>query len=207
MTKKEHWEKVYASKNFTEVSWFQEVPITSIEFLQNAKIAKTAKIIDIGGGESNFVNHLLSAGYEDITVLDISETAIAKKKAELGEAAQKVKWIVSDVVDFQPTECYDFWHDRATFHFLTVEEDIEKYLTTIKNNVNPNGTLVVGTFSEQGPTKCSGLEIKQYSETSLSAKITRFFEKIRCITTEHATPFGTLQDFLFCSFRNLEMAS
>jgi 2-polyprenyl-3-methyl-5-hydroxy-6-metoxy-1,4-benzoquinol methylase len=203
MDKKAHWEKVYQSKNFTEVSWFQDVPTTSIDFLQASQLPKNAAIIDIGGGESNFVNYLLSAGYRNISVLDISESAIEKKKVELGELAKNVKWIVSDIVDFQPSEQYDFWHDRATFHFLTQETDIEKYLETIRQNVKPKGVLTIGTFSENGPTKCSGLEIKQYSEVSLSEKITRFFTKLKCITTEHITSFDTVQKFLFCSFQNI----
>ncbi len=203
MNRKDYWEQIYQRKNFTEVSWYQAVPKTSIEFLKNAKIPKTAKIIDIGGGESQFVNYLLEKGYKNITVLDISANAIEKKRAELGKNANKINWIVSDIVDFVPTEKYDFWHDRATFHFLTQENEIEQYLHTIKNNVNTNGVLVVGTFSENGPTKCSGLEIKQYSEIALSEKISAFFNKIKCITTEHLTPFNTVQNFIFCSFKNL----
>ena len=203
MNRKDYWEQIYQNKNFTEVSWYQAVPKTSIDFLKTSKIPKTAKIIDIGGGESQFVNYLLAKGYKNITVLDISANAIEKKKAELGKKANKINWIVCDIVDFQPTEKYDFWHDRATFHFLTQENEIEKYLQTIKNNVNTNGILVVGTFSENGPTKCSGLEIKQYSEVALSEKISTFFNKIKCITTEHLTPFSTIQNFIFCSFQNL----
>ncbi len=203
MNRKDYWEQIYQDKNFTEVSWYQAVPKTSIDFLKNSKIPKTAKIIDIGGGESQFVNYLLEKGYKNISVLDISANAIEKKKAELGKNANKINWIVSDIVDFLPTEKYDFWHDRATFHFLTQADEIEKYLQTIKNNVNTNGVLVVGTFSENGPTKCSGLEIKQYSEVALSEKISAFFNKIKCITTEHLTPFNTVQNFIFCSFKNL----
>jgi 2-polyprenyl-3-methyl-5-hydroxy-6-metoxy-1,4-benzoquinol methylase len=203
MNKKKHWENVYQTKKFTEVSWFQDVPTTSIDFFKVAQLPKSAAIIDIGGGESNFVNYLLSEGYTNITVLDISQNAIEKKQAELGEMAKDVKWMVSDIVDFQPSEQYDFWHDRATFHFLTQETDIEKYLETIRLNVKLQGILTIGTFSENGPTKCSGLEIKQYSEVSLSEKITRFFTKLKCITTEHITPFDTVQNFLFCSFQNL----
>ena len=203
MNRKDYWEQIYQNKNFTEVSWYQAVPKTSIDFLKTSKMPKTAKIIDIGGGESQFVNYLLAKGYKNITVLDISANAIEKKKAELGKKANKINWIVCDIVDFQPTKKYDFWHDRATFHFLTQENEIEKYLQTIKNNVNTNGILVVGTFSENGPTKCSGLEIKQYSEVALSEKISTFFNKIKCITTEHLTPFSTIQNFIFCSFQNL----
>ena len=203
MTRKEHWEKVYQTKEFSEVSWYQATPTESIAFLEAAQLPRNAKIIDIGGGESLFVNYLLSAGYENITVLDISENAIEKKKTELKEDAAKITWIVSDIADFQPIQKYDFWHDRATFHFLTEKKEINKYLKTIKKYVNQQGILIVGTFSETGPTKCSGLAIKQYSETTLSERIGKFFNKIKCISTEHLTPFNTIQNFLFCSFQNL----
>ena len=201
--RKEHWEKIYQNKAFAETSWYQELPVTSIEFLKSANLSRSAKIIDVGGGESRFVNYLLTEGYQDITVLDISQTAIDKKRQELGEAADRVRWIVSDVLEFRPEECYDFWHDRATFHFLTLENEIEEQLQIMQAFIAKEGTLVIGTFSENGPTMCSGLEIKQYSERSLSAQVSRFFQKIRCITTDHLTPYKTVQNFVFCSFRKL----
>jgi 2-polyprenyl-3-methyl-5-hydroxy-6-metoxy-1,4-benzoquinol methylase len=203
LTRKAHWENVYERKNFEAVSWFQEMPTTSIEFLQAAQLPKSAKIIDIGGGESRFVDYLLAAGYENITVLDISATAIEKKKQALGEQGKNITWIVSDILDFKPSEKYDFWHDRATFHFLTQPTEVKKYVTTLKKGIQPNGILVIGTFSESGPTKCSGLEIKQYSASTLATQVSRFFEKIKCIDTEHLTPFETVQHFVFCSFKRL----
>lgn len=202
-TRKEHWETVYERKNFEEVSWFQEMPTTSIKFLQAAQLPKSAKIIDIGGGESRFVDYLLAEGYENITVLDISATAIEKKKQTLGEKSKNITWIVSDILDFKPSEKYDFWHDRATFHFLTQPTEVKKYVTTLKKGIQPNGTLIIGTFSESGPTKCSGLEIKQYSASTLVTQMSRFFDKIRCIDTEHLTPCETVQYFVFCSFKRL----
>lgn len=176
-TRKEHWEKIYHNKPFEQTSWYQEMPTTSIEFLHSARLPKSAKIIDIGGGESRFVNYLLAEGYEHVTVLDISQNAIDKKRQELGPASDKVRWIVSDIVDFQPTERYDFWHDRATFHFLTEEADIQKYLETMRQFIAPEGNIAIGTFSENGPTKCSGIDIKQYSERSLSELVSQFFKR------------------------------
>ncbi len=202
-TRKEHWEKIYQHKEFAQTSWYQEMPTTSIEFLESAKLPRSAKIIDVGGGESQFVNYLLAEGYQDITVLDISQNAIDKKQQELGEAAHQIRWIVSDIIDFRPDKQYDFWHDRATFHFLTADTEVEKHIKTMREFIVPEGILVIGVFSENGPTKCSGLEIKQYSEHSLSERISRFFHKIRCITTDHLTPFDTIQNFVFCSFRRL----
>lgn len=202
INRKKHWDHVYEAKALKEVSWFQPTPETSLEFIHEFNVPKSAKIIDVGGGESLLVDHLLDMGYEDITVLDISEKAIAKAKQRLGDRSKKVKWIVSDIAEFSPTEQYDFWHDRATFHFLTTEEEISNYLQVAKSAMQSNGILVIGTFSEHGPQKCSGLDVKQYSEKSLAEKLSALFKKIKCITVDHVTPFQTIQNFVFCSFLN-----
>ncbi|CAN5610745.1 class I SAM-dependent methyltransferase [soil metagenome] len=201
LERKKHWETIYKTKQLSEVSWFQPMPDTSLNFLKEFKIPFSAKIIDVGGGDSLLVDHLLKLGYTDVTVLDIAEEALEKAKKRLGVEAGKIKWIVCDAAAFQPVENYDFWHDRAAFHFLTDEKEIEKYIETIQKNLNPNGVLVVGTFSENGPKKCSGIEIKQYSESSMTELLQRSFEKIKCIIVDHETPFGTIQNFIFCSFR------
>ncbi|MEI7504672.1 MAG: class I SAM-dependent methyltransferase [Paludibacter sp.] len=201
--RKKHWENIYQTKELKDVSWFQPTPETSLDFFKQFNVPKTAKIIDIGGGDSYLVDYLLDLGYQDISVLDISEAAIDKAKQRLGERAKKVKWIISDATTFKPTEKYDFWHDRAAFHFLTDEQEISNYLETAQQNINPAGVLVIGTFSEQGPKKCNGIEIKQYSETTMTDQLKRFFEKIKCITVDHKTPFDTVQNFIFCSFRKL----
>ena len=204
--RKKHWEKIYQTKQLNEVSWFQPTPETSLDFIRQFNVPTTAKIIDIGGGDSFLVDNLLDKCYQDITVLDISEAAIERAKQRLGERATKVKWIVADAAKFQPTEKYDFWHDRAAFHFLTDEQEISNYLDTAQKNIRPTGFLVIGTFSEQGPKKCSGIEIKQYSENSMTVRLKNFFEKIKCITIDHKTPFDTIQNFVFCSFRKLQTA-
>lgn len=203
MDRQKHWEDIYQSKDTSEVSWFQASPTTSLQFVKEFKLPLSAKIIDVGGGDSFMVDRLLEMGYCNITVLDISKTAISKAKERLGEKAKTVKWIVADAAGFQPTETYDFWHDRAAFHFLTDKQEISNYVDTISSFVKPGGYLVLGTFSEQGPTKCSGIEIKQYSENTMTNLLTDFFNKIRCITVDHKTPFNTLQNFIFCSFRRL----
>ncbi len=199
-----HWENIYQTKELKEVSWFQPTPETSLDFFKQFNVATAAKIIDIGGGDSFLVDHLLDMGYENITVLDISATAIERAKERLGERAKNVTWIVADATTFKPTVKYDFWHDRAAFHFLRDEQEISNYLETAQQNINPTGVLVIGTFSEQGPKKCSGIEIKQYSETSMTKRLKLYFDKIKCITTDHITPFGTIQNFVFCSFRKLQ---
>ncbi len=207
LERKKHWENIYQTKNFTEVSWYQERPEISLGFLNEFKIEKTANIIDIGGGDSYFVDNLLDLGYENITVLDISEAALKKAQQRLGEKAKKVKWIEADITTFEPTEQYDFWHDRAVFHFLTQENEIINYLKSTQKGIKPAGVLILGTFSEQGPTKCSGIEIKQYSENSMTERLKTFFDKIKCITVDHITPFSTIQNFIFCSFKKIAFVS
>ncbi len=202
--RKKHWENIYQTKELKEVSWFQPTPETSLDFFKQFNVPTTSKVIDIGGGDSFLVDHLIDLGYQDISVLDISSAAIDRAKQRLGDKAKNVKWIVADAATFKPTEKYHFWHDRAAFHFLTDEQEISNYLKTAQENINPAGVLVIGTFSEQGPKKCSGIEIKQYSETTMTNRLKRFFEKIKCITVDHKTPFDTIQNFVFCSFRKLQ---
>ena len=199
--RKNHWEQIYQTKKPDQVSWYQPTPVTSLSFFEQYNVPKEAKIIDIGGGDSFLVDHLLNRGYKDITVLDISESSLERAKSRLGDRSGLVKWIVEDAATFEPTERYDFWHDRAAFHFLTKEDEIQNYINTVQQSINPSGILVLGTFSVQGPKKCSGIEIKQYSETSMTDRLKGTFEKIKCITVEHKTPFDTIQQFIFCSFR------
>lgn len=199
--RKEHWEKIYQTKELNEVSWYQPKPETSLDFFREFNVPINAKIIDIGGGDSLLVDCLLDLGYTDITILDISENAIERAKKRLNEKASKVKWIIADAADFKPLEKYDFWHDRAAFHFLTEENEIQKYLHTAQNFINPTGVMVIGTFSKLGPTKCSGIEIKQYSEESMDERLNTHFNKVKCVSVNHETPFNTVQSFIFCSFR------
>lgn len=198
---KHHWEKVFTTKAYNEVSWFQEYPKTSVEFLELFNLPLDANIIDVGAGDSRFVDVLLEKGYRNIWVLDISGAALERAKSRLGDKASQVNWVVSDVLDFKPAVKFDFWHDRAAFHFLTTDEKISKYVALTSHSICANGFLVLGTFSESGPTKCSGLEIKQYTETSMSDRFNENFDRVRCVREEHATPFNTVQNFQFCSFR------
>lgn len=160
----QHWNKIYRTKGEDEVSWFQQYPKTSIAFLENLQSPLTANIIDIGGGDSYFVDALIEKGFKNIWVLDISAAAIKKAKKRLGKKADKIHWIVSDVTEFIPPVQFDFWHDRAAFHFLTTERKVYQYASIAEDAIKRNGYLILGTFSENGPEKCSGLQIKQYSE-------------------------------------------
>ncbi len=199
MDKKAHWENVYETKNPDQVSWTQKSPQTSIDFIEATGLPKSAKIIDIGGGDSTLVDHLLALGYQNITVLDISEKALEKAKTRLGKQAKNVNWIVSDINSFTPIESYDVWHDRAAFHFLTSLQQIENYVALVNKSVL--GFIILGTFSTSGPLKCSGLDITQYSEKSMSDLFYSSFEKQNCKTENHTTPFNTVQNFLFCSYK------
>jgi SAM-dependent methyltransferase len=199
LDRKKHWETVYETKTPEQVSWTQGVPKTSLEFINSFGLDRTAKIIDIGGGDSKLVDYLLNEGFENITVLDISKKSLDKAQKRLGEKANKVNWIVSDITEFEPKTTFDVWHDRATFHFLTTPEQIKKYMKTARNSVT--GFLTIGTFSQDGPKKCSGLDIKQYNEVELTTVLKNGFDKIKCVTENHITPFNTTQNFLFCSFK------
>lgn len=201
MSLKSHWEKVYTTKPPTGVSWYQPVPQVSLDFIRELGITKNAAIIDVGGGDSYLADHLLEAGFTDITVLDISEAAINRARLRLGQKAGLINWVVADITQFVPDRKFDCWHDRAAFHFLTSKEEIKKYLAIANDALSAEGKIVIATFSESGPSTCSGLPVKQYSEDSLAAMIRKWFRKIRCIHTDHITPFNTIQNFLFCSFK------
>jgi SAM-dependent methyltransferase len=199
MSTQKHWETVYETKTPDQVSWTQKVPQTSLDFITSFGLEKSAKIIDIGGGDSHLVDHLLALGYHNISVLDISSKALERAKNRLGEKGKIVTWIHRDIVDFEPTEKYDIWHDRAAFHFLTTESQILSYSNITKAAVNQY--MVIGTFSEEGPLKCSGLEISQYNAEKMDAVFNENFSLLLSKTEDHFTPFDTAQRFLFCSFK------
>lgn len=204
MNRKEHWENLYLTKQLNQVSWYQPTPETSLNLIEELNLPKTAKIIDIGGGDSFLADYLLALGYQDITVLDIAEAAFNRAKKRLGLNAKKIQWIVADAANFKPTVQYDCWHDRAAFHFLTEENEIKNYITTLQQSLNTKGSLIIGTFSEQGPEKCSGISIRQYSETTMAERFKEHFNKIKCLTIDHQTPFNTQQNFVFCRFQKKE---
>ncbi|MDN3677620.1 class I SAM-dependent methyltransferase [Flavobacterium paronense] len=199
--RKEHWENVFATKHEKEVSWYQQMPETSINFFSNNQIPKDARIIDIGGGDSYLIDSLLKLGYTNLYLLDISENAIQRIKTRLGNKASSVTFIVSDVLDFKPKVKFDVWHDRASFHFLTNEEEIATYQKLVANSITKNGYLFIGAFSENGPLKCSGLNITQYSEAKFNDLFNTDFELNTSFTQDHQTPFNTVQNFIFCSYK------
>ena len=206
-TSKKHWDKVFKTKQEDQVSWFQPYPKTSVDFLELFNLPPDARILDVGAGDSHFVDVLIEKGYSNIYVLDISETALDRTKKRLGEKAELVNWIVSDILDFQPYTNFDFWHDRAAFHFLTSDDAIRKYVSIAGNYISPGGYLVLGTFSDRGPSYCSGLQIKQYTEISMSIRFEEEFERVKCINEDHITPNNTIQNFQFCSFKRKQSHS
>lgn len=196
--RRQHWQTIYETKQPHEVSWTQEKPQPSLDFITNLKLPKDAAIIDIGGGESRLVDELLDRGFTDITVLDISGKALERAQKRLGQRAGAVRWIESDILDFHADHAYDVWHDRAAFHFLTEPAQVAQYINTVKQCVK--GHLFIGTFSENGPKKCSGLDITQYNTQTLQQLFAEDFTPTFTLTQDHHTPFGTVQNFVFAGF-------
>ncbi|MGE5394679.1 MAG: class I SAM-dependent methyltransferase [Candidatus Saccharibacteria bacterium] len=197
---KQHWDTIYQTKAEKEVSWYQDYPSSSIKMIDSFNLPLDASIIDIGGGDSRFAEALLGKGYTNIYVVDISENAIQRAKTRLGEKAKQIQWIISDVTELNSSMKFNCWHDRAAFHFLTSEEKISRYVSLVNQLVKEKGALIIGTFSEQGPLRCSGLEIRQYSDSSLKERFKEFFQPLECFYEDHLTPSQTVQNFVFCSF-------
>lgn len=196
MDKKAHWEKIYATKANDEVSWYQPLPKDSLDLITNSSIQLDDPIIDVGAGNSFLVDHLLKKGFTNITVLDISKNAIDKAKNRLGEKAELVDWVVTDILDFKPETTYKLWHDRAVFHFIRDEEEIGKYKKILETVTESEAHMVLATFSENGPDKCSGIQIKKHSTADLQTNF-RNWEMLSSYRKIHPTPFKTTQEFTF----------
>lgn len=196
---KKHWDNIYAIKSMKEFSWFQQVPQTSLDLIASLRLKKDASIIDIGGGDGFLVDYLLKLGYTNITVLDISKNAINRAKERLGKDSNKVKWIVSDITEFEPIYKYDIWHDRAVFHFLTTENNKNNYKKIV--NYAVSGYILLATFSDDGPNFCSGLEICKYSTLELVSQFKDSFTNIDSFKKDHITPFKTTQNFTISIFK------
>jgi ubiquinone/menaquinone biosynthesis C-methylase UbiE len=202
MDPQRHWETVYAAKAEDEVSWYRPHLERSLFFLIDAKLAPDARIIDVGGGSSTFVDDLLDMGYKNLTVLDISSTAIERAKERLGERAEGVTWIVGDATSLElPASHFDFWHDRAVFHFLTDPVAREHYVNQVRRCLKPGGHIVVATFGEEGPERCSGLEVVRYSADALHGEFGTSFRKVSSSVENHVTPWGAEQEFVYCYCR------
>ena len=197
--RKTHWEQVYRDKSPLEVSWYQAAPTLSYELIQASGIDHAAPLIDIGGGASTLVDHLLDDGYSAVSVLDISAQALAHAQRRLGERAQRVCWIEADITRFEPAQSYRLWHDRAVFHFLTDPIDRASYRSVLERALVPGGQLIIGTFAPGGPERCSGLPIAQYDAALMQAELVGGFTLLETRSELHRTPAG--KDQLFNYFR------
>src|SRR5215469_12075483 len=199
MDTKSHWEKVYTTKAPEAVSWYRPHLERSLGLIERASSSRSTAIIDVGGGESTLVDDLLLRGYENITVLDVWQTAIDTTKNRLSSTAARVHWVVADVTEIElETGAYDLWHDRAVFHFLTTPDRRIRYVQQVLRAVKPGGHVIVSTFGPEGPTRCSGLGVMRYDSDSLHGEFGLHFHLVESFTEPHQTPFGTTQQFLYC---------
>ena len=202
MDAQRHWENIYGKKAADELSWYRPHLDTSLELIERAAPEYSASIIDIGGGESTLVDDLLTRGYQDISVLDISQTAVDANKKRLGPASEHIHWLVADITKATlESRAYDVWHDRAVFHFLTSSEERVAYVRQVANSVKPGGHVIVSTFGPEGPTKCSGLDVIRYDAESLHREFGVRFRLLAHSEELHRTPFDTIQQFLYCFCR------
>lgn len=200
--RREHWESVYASRAPTDVSWHQDTPASSLTLIEHCDVGPTGAILDVGGGASRLVDHLLDGGYLDVTVLDISATALAHAKQRLGARATGVRWIEGDVTTVELAGPYDVWHDRAAFHFLGDPDDRARYLAQLERALRPHGHVVVATFALDGPERCSGLPVARYSPETLARELGPSLALVETWDEDHLTPGGKRQRFVFCRFRH-----
>jgi SAM-dependent methyltransferase len=196
-----HWENIYTSKEDAEVSWFQESPEPSLELIEAPGATSDSAIVDIGGGASRLVDTLISRGYLDVTVLDLSEAALAAARRRIGEKAHRVQWLTADATTWEPTRRYDIWHDRAAFHFLTGDRDRAAYIARLRGGLRNNGHVIIGTFALDGPEKCSGLPVTRYDAVTLGENLGEGFALTDMRRHEHKTPWGSVQRFQFSTFR------
>ncbi len=195
--KKNHWQNIYQQNSPFAVSWFQKKPTQSLQLIHRADLHKNDHIIDIGGGASTLVDHLISENYSQISVLDISNIALETARKRLGPQAQGIEWYESDITEFDAPHRFDLWHDRAVFHFLTDATDRSAYLASLNRALNPGGHLIIATFAIGGPEKCSGLEIVQYDADKLTAELGNDFELVEEIDEIHKTPSSQEQHFIY----------
>jgi SAM-dependent methyltransferase len=197
---RDHWERVWSELGPAGGSWFEAEPATSLELIDALGLGPSAPIVDIGGGASNLVDHLLLRGFEDVTVVDLSAHALKAARERLGKSAARVRWIEADVLDLVLPEPVDLWHDRAAFHFLVDPSDQATYVRRLQAAVRPGGHLVLATFALDGPPRCSGLEVARHSATTIAGVLGPGFHLLRSVDHEHVTPAGALQRFSYTAW-------
>jgi len=199
-SRRTHWNDVYGAKHYTDVSWYQAVPETSLDYILASGIARHDPVIDIGGGASLLVDCLIDRAFTDVSVLDVAAGALEQAKTRLRERADRVHWIESDVTDFEPERAYALWHDRAALHFLVDAADRERYTAVLRRALRPDGRVVLATFGPDGPLRCSGLEIRRYNIAMMRDLLGPGFELLGHRTEDHATPGGVTQQFLYSNW-------
>lgn len=196
---KSHWEKVYRTKQPTEVSWYRPHLEVSLQLIEDAASNRDAHIIDVGAGESTLVDDLLARGYRNLYAMDLSSTALDVAKTRLGTKANEIKWLCGDVRTFAfGLHEYDVWHDRAVFHFLTDAKDRLIYVRQVARAVKAGGHVIVATFGPEGPTRCSGLNVARYDPDALHSEFGPSFRLVKHLTELHQTPAGSIQQFTYC---------
>ncbi|MEW6563545.1 MAG: class I SAM-dependent methyltransferase [Pseudomonadota bacterium] len=202
MDRKQHWERVYTTKSAEQVSWFQEHAAHSMQLIRQTGVDRHAAIIDVGGGASTLADDLLNAGHTGLTVLDLSAAALETARQRLGERAGQVCWLTGDITRAElPRHAFDLWHDRAVFHFLTDPADRAAYVRQVLRAVRPGGHVIVATFAEDGPLQCSGLPVMRYRPEGLHAEFGDAFTLLKHNKEAHHTPFGSVQQFVYCYCR------
>jgi len=196
-----HWEDIYAMRHAHEVSWYQIHPDTSLRLIAKLHLQPGDAIIDVGGGASSLVDHLLDQGFVDLSVLDISTAALDAAKARLGARADRVRWLVGDITREKPSGPYRLWHDRAVFHFLTDSEDRQTYVSALSDTVPSGSHAIIATFADDGPERCSNLPICRYSPDRLAEQLGAAFTLVESLRETHVTPAQGEQKFIYCCFR------
>ena len=202
MNAKAHWETIYRSKAPDSVSWYRRHLEVSLGLIERAAGSRSAAIIDVGGGESTLVDDLIERGFDNITVLDISPTALDATKKRLGQDGERVRWLAADITRVPlPRHSFEVWHDRAVFHFLTDAEERASYVRNVLDSMRPGGHVIVSTFGPEGPTRCSGLDVIRYDSETLHTEFGASFRLIESSKEIHHTPWGAAQQFLYCYCR------
>jgi len=197
-----HWDRAYAAKPIQRLGWYRPALERSFAWIESLRLPLDVPFIDIGGGASTLVDDLVQAGYRDITVLDVSATALAHAKERLGEPAAAVRWIVADVTTADlPADAYALWHDRAVFHFLVDAGERDRYRAALARSLEPGGHLLIGTFAPDAPPRCSGLPVERYDRDKLVAEFGDDFVLLESVEEMHVTPGGVEQNYLYCLFR------
>ncbi|NIR45447.1 MAG: class I SAM-dependent methyltransferase [Gemmatimonadetes bacterium] len=197
MSRKSHWEQIYATRSAEQLSWHQDRPELSLRLIRACATARETRIIDVGGGSSTLVDHLIDTGYTNVAVLDLAQHPLDQASARLGDRARAVEWIIADLTRFDPPHTWDIWHDRAFFHFLTEPEERNRYRNTLTKALVPGGHAIIATFAPTGPERCSGLDVVRYSAESLLDELGPEFELLNACEERHTTPDGVIQPFTY----------